>query len=49
MKKEYNSLSYSTKELKQNYQWYIVFSYDVSGNMKVLDVYGASEERILKK
>ena len=42
--KEYNSLSYSTKELKQNYQWYIVFSYDVSGNMKVLDVYGANEE-----
>ena len=42
---EYKDLTYSTKELKQNYQWYIVFYYDYKGDLQVKDVYGADLDK----
>lgn len=40
---QYKDLTYSPKELRQNYKWYIVFYYDNLGDIQVKDVYGANE------
>ena len=40
---QYKDLTYSPKELRQNYKWYIVFYYDNLGDIQIKDVYGADE------
>lgn len=40
---QYKDLTYSPKELRQNYKWYIVFYYDNLGDVQIKDVYGANE------
>ena len=40
---QYKDSTYSPKELRQNYKWYIVFYYDNLGDVQVKDVYGANE------
>ena len=40
---QYKDLTYSPKELRQNYKWYIVFYYDNLGDVQIKDVYGADE------
>lgn len=40
---QYKDLTYSPKELRQNYKWYIVFYYDNLGDIQIKDVYGANE------
>ncbi|MGM9977769.1 MAG: histidine kinase dimerization/phospho-acceptor domain-containing protein [Clostridium sp.] len=40
---QYKDSTYSPKELRQNYKWYIVFYYDNLGDIQVKDVYGANE------
>ena len=40
---QYKDSTYSPKELRQNYKWYIVFYYDNLGDIQIKDVYGADE------
>lgn len=40
---QYKDLTYSPKELRQNYKWYIIFYYDNLGDVQIKDVYGADE------
>lgn len=40
---QYKDSTYSPKELRQNYKWYIVFYYDNLGDVQIKDVYGADE------